>query len=69
VLEDYFLHREPSWPLWVRRTPEDPEPVLELPWQFLQYDDQHLVDGIEGEVDHDVFQGDEAALAGLRQGR
>ncbi len=35
------------------------------PWRFLQYDDQHQVAGIAGDVDHDVFAGDTKALDAL----
>ncbi len=65
VLADYFLGSELDYPLWVRATPEDPEPVLQLPWKFLQYDDQHAIDGIDTTVDRDVFSGDEAAFKAL----
>lgn len=69
VLADYFLGSDLDYPLWVRATPEDPEPVLELPWTFLQYDDQHEIAGIVGAVDHDVFASDDAAFAALQTPR
>lgn len=62
VLAEYFLGSDLDVSLWVRATPEDPEPVLDLPWVFFQYDDQHAIAGIDGAVDHDVFVGDEAAF-------
>lgn len=62
VLATYILGAL-DFPLWVRRTPEDREPVLDLPWRFLQYDDRHSSPGIDGPVDHDVFAADAQSFA------
>ena len=65
ILADYFAGGGLDYPLWVRHTPEDPEPVLALSWKILQYDDQRSIDGIDTTVDRDLFGGDEAAFAEL----
>jgi GH25 family lysozyme M1 (1,4-beta-N-acetylmuramidase) len=65
ILADYFVGSDLDYPLWVRHTPEDPEPVLSLEWKVLQYDDQHRISGIKTTVDRDLFSGDEAAFSEL----
>jgi lysozyme len=65
VLNEFFLGSDLDYPLWVRATPEDPEPVLQLPWLIWQYDDQHTLSGLAGTVDRDVFTGDATGLLAL----
>lgn len=65
ILADYFVGSDLDYPIWVRHTPEDPEPVLSLEWKVLQYDDQHRISGIKTTVDRDLLSGDEAAFSKL----
>jgi lysozyme len=66
VLSEYVLGHL-DVPLWVRSTPEDPEPVLQLKWRVWQYDDQSAVPGIEGPVDHDYLEAETALGVGPRE--
>ena len=53
-------------PLWTAHYTSNPCPLIGDAWddwQFWQYTDSGSVDGVRGDVDRNVFDGDEAALA------
>lgn len=56
-------------PLWIRDVVLAPGPIDGRPWTFWQHNSRGRIDGITGNVDRNVFSGDEAAFAAFLAGR
>ncbi len=55
-----------DYPIWIARYNEEvPDMPFEQTWAFWQYGDKGQLEGIEGNVDFNVFQGDLAALKSM----
>jgi len=64
IKNDHRFDRYPVWIAWYNVN-EDPNTVLN-DWVFWQFTDKGLLDGIEGNVDINVFNGKKQDLNGLR---
>lgn len=65
---DYFLRGFPKGRLWIRSVITAPRLTDQAPWHFWQYSEKKRVPGINGFVDHNVFNGDLVAFeAFIRQ--
>ena len=64
IKNDHRFDRYPVWIAWYNVN-EDPNTVLN-DWVFWQFTDKGLLEGIEGNVDINVFNGKKQDLNGLR---
>lgn len=54
-----------DYPLWIAHYYERKQPRIKREWQFWQHNDRGRVNGINGPVDFNVFNGDSLAFARL----
>ena len=63
---DYLDEFFSNYPLWIARYQDAPlEAEENMNWQFWQYTDNGVVEGVNGAVDINVFRGSEQALQAL----
>ncbi|GAB4395792.1 MAG: hypothetical protein OHK0053_06540 [Microscillaceae bacterium] len=62
--QKYLLGHFPDYVFWIARYGQVP-PEVATRWQFWQYSDQGLVNGIVGKVDLNVFKGGKSAFEKL----
>lgn len=60
--EDYLGDDFNDYPLWAAHYFNNNKPRIQRNWQFWQHSDKGKVNGIEGDVDFNVFNGDSTAF-------
>jgi lysozyme len=63
--ESWLGRRFADYPLWVAHYQEPVKPRVNRSWLFWQHSESGRVNGIEGPVDFNVFQGDETSFSSL----
>ena len=64
--KDYLANHFAAYPLWIAHYYQPSSPRTSHAWMFWQHSDRGRVNGIESEVDFNVFKGTRAAFDSLR---